>query len=256
MKLQIASDIHLEFYDDPKLRDFIDATDADVLLLCGDIGPPYLGSYDKFLAECSQAYSHVVIIAGNHEYYQFKNPDKWTIERTDMEINNIVAKYTNVTYLNNSSYKLNDEYIILGTILWTNIPKHMHIEAQMSMNDYRYIYTESSKAIPSITSSLHDTNIKWLRKELEQNSDRKIIIMTHHLPSYKMINKKFKDYPLNCCFANADDDVLSGSNVKFCFSGHSHSNTDVVINDCRCIINPHGYRGENPGFIKNLVISL
>lgn len=59
---QIISDIHLEC-SIKGLRDMIEVK-ADVLCLLGDIGSPFEKSYVDFLAECSGAFQHVLVISG------------------------------------------------------------------------------------------------------------------------------------------------------------------------------------------------
>ena len=64
MKLQILSDIHLEFgpFKIPK-------TDADVIILAGDI---HIGTAAVDWIK-SQTKKPVLYVAGNHEYYGRKN---------------------------------------------------------------------------------------------------------------------------------------------------------------------------------------
>ena len=82
--IKIVSDIHLEFYpsyrkvkklftlfkrdDDPKKSGI-----TRILGLLGDIGNPYRKSYQEFLLNVSKYYDYVLIIAGNHEYYNLSD---------------------------------------------------------------------------------------------------------------------------------------------------------------------------------------
>jgi predicted phosphodiesterase len=72
MKFIIASDLHLEFYKYINLSDFFDISSINesiTLILAGDIGYPYHNNYETFLSECSKLFKHIILIAGNHEYY-------------------------------------------------------------------------------------------------------------------------------------------------------------------------------------------
>ena len=66
MRLQIVSDIHLEFYS----QNFpvIEKHAGNVALL-GDIGKPFTYVYERFLFQQSETFDHVFVILGNHEYY-------------------------------------------------------------------------------------------------------------------------------------------------------------------------------------------
>jgi predicted phosphodiesterase len=45
------------------------------LALCGDIGNPFHENYVKFIRRHSERFSHVFIVAGNHEYYSGQNKE-------------------------------------------------------------------------------------------------------------------------------------------------------------------------------------
>ena len=70
MQIQIASDLHIEYINQPiDVDDFIKPV-APILVLAGDIGSLYL--YDqlhKFLSDLSNKFKHILYIPGNHEFY-------------------------------------------------------------------------------------------------------------------------------------------------------------------------------------------
>lgn len=74
MRIQFASDLHLEFADNWRYlkQHPLDKT-GDVLVLAGDIG--YLGddNYSKhpFWDIVSEQYEQVLVVPGNHEFYKF-----------------------------------------------------------------------------------------------------------------------------------------------------------------------------------------
>jgi DNA repair exonuclease SbcCD nuclease subunit len=258
--MQVISDLHLEFYVTPRLRDFVTKTTAKILCIAGDLGIPYLESYDSFLKECSEEYEKTFIITGNHEYYQHKNKSNLlTINDTNDLIKNITSKYNNIWFLNNDHHVLDDKKIILGTTLWTNIPEQYRYYAKRSMNDYKQSYYLKDEYLenitPNYTSLLHEDNVKWLKERLEEFKDKEVIIMTHHLPSFKMIAKKYQNNPINYCFATDLEDLLS-PNIKYWISGHTHDPIDVKIKNVRCIVNPFGYKAERVKCKKGLVLDI
>jgi len=81
MKIQYASDLHLEFRDNSRyLRDKSMIPVGDILLLAGDIG--YLGDDNYSLHPLwdwvSDNFRQTLVIPGNHEFY--KNGDVGTIQ--------------------------------------------------------------------------------------------------------------------------------------------------------------------------------
>lgn len=74
MKLQYASDLHLEFGENSRwLKDNPLIPSADILVLAGDIG--YLGDANykthPFWDWASLNYKQVIVVPGNHELYKF-----------------------------------------------------------------------------------------------------------------------------------------------------------------------------------------
>ena len=74
MKIQYASDLHLEFGENSKwLKDNPLIPSANILVLAGDIG--YLGDANyrthPFWDWASQNYKQVVVVSCNHELYTF-----------------------------------------------------------------------------------------------------------------------------------------------------------------------------------------
>ena len=74
MKIQYASDLHLEFADNWRyLKENPLQVTGDILVLAGDIG--YLGdeNYSKhpFWDWASENYQQVIVCMGNHEFYKY-----------------------------------------------------------------------------------------------------------------------------------------------------------------------------------------
>ena len=73
IKIQYASDLHLEFAENSRyIKSHPLKVVGDMLLLAGDIG--YLGddNYDKhpFWSWASDNFERVIVIPGNHEFYK------------------------------------------------------------------------------------------------------------------------------------------------------------------------------------------
>ena len=260
LKIQVISDIHLEFIENYKFDEIVKPS-APNLAICGDLGLPYLDSYETFLSKCSENFINVFLISGNHEYYQWKRQDKeiFTMDEVDKEIELIVKKFKNIYFLNNKCHILDDEHVVLGSTLWSNIKPKDYFDVVNSMNDYKQIYflKNNNKAVitPKFITEKFKENCLWLKNAIEQHSDKKIIIMSHHLPSMKLINDKYKNNSLNCCFVS-DLEYLMTDIVYLWLAGHSHSSFDLKIGNTRCLVNPKGYYDENPDYDISLVITV
>jgi predicted phosphodiesterase len=253
--IQFASDLHLEFYKSRKDFPLLKPS-ANYLVLAGDIGYPFHPNYKEYLELCSPNYKKIFIISGNHEYYQLGG-EKKTMAEIDNKIKEITLSLSNVEFLHNSSSTIEDDIVILGTTLWTDIPFEKTFQLSFGMNDYRTIFTGNppTQVTPSITSSLHKKNVEWLTSEIEKNKDKRIVVTTHHLPSLKFINEMYLNHPLNSGFATSIDSLIK-SPVCAWIAGHTHSCKSFVYNNVQCEVNSKGYPYEKTGFRDNAVITV
>jgi predicted phosphohydrolase len=258
--IQIASDIHLECYNNGNyiFTDIIKPR-GTYLALLGDIGYPTSSTYKKFIGECSMNFEKVFLISGNHEYYVSSHNKN--MNDIDDLITTIASAYNNVIYLNNDTYELDDDYVILGSTLWSNIPVGHSYIMRESINDYHKIYKDGRKIMPSETSHIHDKNIEWLVAKLDEYKHKKIIMLSHHLPSFKCVVDKYKGSDINYAFAsNLDHIIENNSNIKYWFYGHTHFTTQLTINNTICASNPCGYKYnsgiENKYYNSELIFDL
>lgn len=259
MKFQVISDTHFELKSNLKTVCLTESYPDTILILCGDIGNPFEDAYRKFLGEVKSLYLYVVVIAGNHEYYNLK---KSMIE-VDEQIRNVCDAFDNVKFLQNEVFDFvstdsSEEFMIFGSTLWSNIPKIYEGTILRSIGDYRYIKNFS----PSICNELNEIAIKKLEYfiSLSESLNKKLIVVTHHMPSFKLIDSKYKIYEsINHAFAN-DLDYLIKSPITAWFFGHTHCTIDTSINEVRVLCNPHGYNThgirENKNFKVETFISL
>lgn len=250
MKIQLVSDLHLELNNVNDYNDIISIS-APILCLGGDIGNPMQENYIGLLDWCHENYEKVFIITGNHEYYT----KDMSIEDINKKIENIADKYDNIYFLNNSHHVLSDEYVILGTTLWSYIKKDEEELVALLMNDFNKILDLNIKEY----NKLHFKCYFWLNNEIKKYNHlfgKKMIILTHHLPSFQVINEKYKNSCINSGFASDLELLIKKENVKYWFFGHSHTSCDTVISDCQLISNPYGYHNENNKYKKDMVINI
>jgi predicted phosphohydrolase len=250
VQINYVSDIHLEFYKKDcfdKIFHFPD--NGEILCLAGDIGYPQHDNYNKFLKYCSDKFKYVVLIAGNHEYYMGQSID---------EVNNMIqlicSQYNNVVFLNNSTYYCEEyDLYVVGSTLWTDI-NGLTNDNIVGYNDFNKIDSMNLDTM----NELHSKSIEFLSNELGrlEGSKSKVIVMTHHLPSYKMIHNKYKGSPLSPLFANNMDEYFEKYKIDVWICGHSHAIMKETINKTQILLNPMGYPGENYKTRPNAYFSL
>lgn len=228
LRLQYVSDIHLEYRNKiPIIK-----PKTNYLALLGDIGYPNQPIYHEFLKYCSQNWDQVILLSGNHEYWAkhtniqdnnvlVKNDyvNKNThFENIDLMISNLVSKYDNIHFLNNASYLL-DNHLILGTTLWSKNPDHPRILTE------------------------HRKSVNWLEDSIDKNSHQQIIVLTHHLPSYRLIIPKYQNHPNKHRYAT-NLDYLIKPPISAWLCGHSHCQFETKINNIYCGINAYNHFNE------------
>ena len=280
VKLQYCSDIHLEFLEQFPVRDvnisdfnnIITPGQAPYLVLAGDIGQPHFASFRSFFEWCSQNWKDVFYVTGNHEYYS-NNILNTPMDLIDDEIGRQLSDLKNVHWLclgcpgGNMSYDIPDTDIsIVGTTLWTDIDDNIVNDARMFMMDYKLImspHPHPTKGYipiqPYEISILHMIQKQNLFNEIKELSSkgRRIVVVTHHMPSYRLIAPRFEGSELNCCFTSHSDDLIRLPGVIAWIYGHTHDVRKTMIGKCVCAINAMGYPHEQKEtYSQNAVLDL
>ncbi len=249
MKIHILSDIHLEFLHKSNVELYINKinSDADILILAGDIGDPYTYNYLYFLKEISIKFQKVFLISGNHEYYN----KEYSIDDINNKIIQVCKGFNNIVFLNNSYYDYN-EYRFIGSTLWSLVDNTLE-----PINDIKRIKNMNIE----LYNKLHTNSKNYIEQILEQSKDKNCVMITHHVPSYKLIDEKFKnDYyeKYNRWFYSDLDDFFNNNQIKCWIYGHTHSKSQKNINNIDFICNPIGYRFEidKPDYNKTYVINI
>ena len=262
MKLQLFSDIHLELSAKgcSLLKRLVPHTFQDsVLILAGDIGNPCSKLYKLFVTEMAAKYLQVFIVLGNHEYYQplkrvydrklnkLTGKFRLSMDTVETELQTFAATLPNVHVLQMGTF-VYQRVRFLGCTLWS--PGSAQLAGMM--NDYSQIGGFSA----SISSELHTTHSAWLRVQLAMTSTEydHTVIITHHLPSYALIDDRYKEESTNVFYASHLDDLVMQADVWVC--GHAHVARQVTIGKCRCYLNPIGYATEITGWNKDLTITI
>lgn len=245
MKIQYASDIHLEFLSN---RQFIESkpfeVTGEILVLAGDSF--YLNETGKteheFWDWASENYRQVLLIPGNHEYYGgydiLTKGESWEWKFRD-----------NVGYYQNKVVTIDDVDFILTT-LWANIIDEAKGIAAMRMNDFRRIICDSRRFTPFESCNQHNQCLNFLQKSVEESKASKIVVVTHHLPSFQCFVRRPMMSMINFAYATNLEEFIENSRINLWIHGHNHENKDVTIGNTLITANHIGYvdYGQHIGF--------
>ena len=241
MKIQYASDLHLEF---PMNRDFILSggmvVTGDVLVLAGDIG--YLedvNEFDPFWDWCSENYRHTFIVPGNHEYYAWSDITQY------MSFKKMLRE--NVGYYNNVVETVEGTDFIFST-LWSAIaPEAMPLVVE-KMPDFTNIRFGSRPLLPIDQNEIHRECVAFIFKSIAASKARQTIVVTHHLPSLSLVAPEYQTSPITCAFATELQDKIESGGPDYWIYGHSHTNIDATIGKTQVVCNQLGYLKFNESF--------
>ena len=261
MKIQLVSDLHLEF----GYNVHIPNAGADVLVLAGDICDAkafkdprrniHNLAYYLFFDEVCDKFKNVIYIMGNHEHY------KSTFNKTADILRPALTQYKNLHFLDNQSVDI-DGVKFIGSTLWANANTEDALSAvklQFAMNDFRLIKVCGDKNNYRKFSPYdykREFNVSKLFLEDTLNTDQPCVVVTHHAPSFKSIADEYKnDIDLNSLYAS-DLEYLMKDNVKLWCHGHTHTPFDYKIGNTRVVCNPRGYPGEREKVNLELVMEI
>lgn len=241
IRIQYISDLHLEFFSIAKTIKLLNTipTNANLCVLAGDIGYPFQKTYEIFLKGMSLKFETILLIHGNHEYYQFEENQGKTMNEIVEKTKEILDKNNlqNIHFLHNSYFDLGP-FRFVGSILWTHIYDKRYLS-----NDYERVYDFSIETM----NEEHQKNRRYIESILQQSKyeNKKVIMITHHLPSFQLNHSKYMKYKeYHQCFASHCDEFIQDPVIGWIF-GHTHTKIDRVINDIPCVSNPIGYPNEN-----------
>jgi predicted phosphodiesterase len=237
MRIGLFSDLHLE-YNTLDLSKEIPKIDVDVIVCAGDIGSPFSKDY-KDLLRYLMNIAQVILIAGNHEYYNHSEFTKYHISMQDIEDQiQKVCDNIGVIFLQKSSIEI-DEVTFVGCTLWAD-PSATLGESEWS-NRYDAKYIADFVNVEDYIS-LHRDHKSWLKETLDIKSKNKVVVITHHVPSFELLELKFQGSNKNGYYLSSCDKMLSKADLWLC--GHTHVPFDKVIVGTRCVCNPYGYPWE------------
>lgn len=253
MLLNILSDLHLGQGALAAPR-----TDADVVVLAGDIGRP-----EEAIAWAAALGKPVLYVPGNHEFYGA------SIGGTLARLQALCAG-TEVRVLSDAQQVIGGVRF-LGSTLWTDFlldgdgeGRTVAVDQALRfMRDYSRIWLDDEllqRFTPVDSVTLFQRHAAWLAHALAVPHDGPTVVITHHAPAPASIHPRFAGSPINACFVSRAEHLLDGERVQLWIHGHTHDSFDYHLNGTRVLCNPRGYArdgvNENPMFDPQLVVEV
>lgn len=237
MKAQIFSDIHGEGWQ-PFGRIWKKVVpQAPLAIVAGDI---HSRNFEDQLNEISTKFEKVIAVYGNHEWYgrdiSWKHDPKSLAPNVSV-LDCGVTNFEDVTFL--------------GCTLWTdfrNADWFVMKSADDGVNDFHVITNHASIPGTRFTARAcldkHYKEKAWLKTAIEENRGKKIVIVTHFMPSYACVHPKWKQCStdiINYYFSAQCDDLIEICEAKAWIFGHTHDRRDLTLGEVPMYCNPMGY---------------
>ena len=243
MRLQLLSDVHVEFHADQG-ADFVRSLEpagVDVLVLAGDIavGAGIVSALRLFCEHYRDA--AVVYVHGNHEYY---GTDRESVVGFTREAS---AANRNLVWLDSETAEIGGQRFVGGPLWFERRPDAAQFKR--SMADFgqiagfeSWVYDENGRMRRLLAAELRETDV----------------VVTHHLPTQRSVPPRFSSSPLNAFFVCDVEELIEERRPRLWMHGHTHTSVDTRIGPTRILCNPFGYAGWelNAGFVDGMFVDL
>lgn len=241
----LMSDLHLERQ---KLQ-AMPTTQADVLLLAGDIGQ------DSSLHHLYARYPQVYQVMGNHDFW-----DEYGALDDIADHKNTFSP-ANVEIVHAFRAMSCASYAIGICTMWSRLTGEQKRRLPNVTNDCRYIRHMS----PDHWEQQNSWHQDALENFLATPYGVPKIVMTHYIPLEECTDPEYQGDPDNFGWVTTGiEEVLAELPPQcrpavWCF-GHTHASCDKTVYGTRFLCNPQGYytrKGwENPNFNPNLTFTI
>jgi calcineurin-like phosphoesterase family protein len=251
MRIALLSDLHLSMHPFEPRR-----TDADVVVLAGDLGRP------RAAIEFASRYEQpTLFVAGNHEHYGSD------LASTGSELR-ALARGTAVRVLERREW-IHRDVRFLGCTLWSDHRLEATAEARsIALQKAAELVRDFSRIrvaadfpelfTPALSRLLFEESVEWLEDRFAAPHDGPTVVVTHFAPSPQSIHPRFAGSPLNACFVSDLEARIARWQPSLWLHGHVHDSFDYRIGATRVVANPRGYAPggvvENARFDPELVV--
>jgi predicted phosphohydrolase len=268
MKIFVASDLHLEKYQDiDDYSMFLPNTFIpDILIFPGDIH--FAAEIHKLIefVKAKLPKAIVIIVAGNHEFF-YSN-----IDCTIRDLRRQYSGENGVYFLEDQSVEIHG-YTIIGATLWSdfstkfnNTNKKNAIKyIDRNVKDFKLISKGHSNEYYTTKDAIlkFEQSKTFIGSTLKKTNPEKTIVVTHFPPSLNILNMNYEssdENPISGYFTANCEDLIHEHKPLIWISAHNHWNANRKIGSTLMISNQYCYPWEenmnNTKFNRNFILNL
>lgn len=217
MKIQYASDLHLEFSDNSNYlkRNPLKPL-GDILVLAGDIGYLNDDNYSKhpFWDYVSNNYQQVVVVVGNHELYKY-------YDLAQIPQGLVCSIRSNVKCYYNAVIRI-EEIDLIASTLWAKIPLEEAYLTERGVSDFHRILYNDEQLTSAHFNQEHEHCFQFIKNAVSESTAKHIVVATHHVPSFRLASSDFAGSRINGAFTVELGQYIESSPIEYWIYGHSH----------------------------------
>jgi hypothetical protein len=180
------------------------------------------------------------MVAGHREY--FKCDREYPLRQL-----RAVCDRSGVKLLDRERVEL-DGVSFLGCTLWSDVSYRDY----WLMHDSIRVFTGHEDYLAA-----HARDRLWLANELKiqgpgPNPSRPTVVLTHHLPTDKLVHRRYRDWSQSG-FVTPLDGLVAQSRARYWFTGHTHESMQARIDQTLCAVSPVGYPQEQTRKVEKLL---
>jgi hypothetical protein len=221
MRIQIASDLHLESRPKSTFREILEPAVAPILALLGDLAPLNHPNLRPLLEWCSENWETVIWIPGCLELLGpgsgnegLGEPDLVT---PVARMKAIAAPYWNVSVLDHEGMVSTDGVYLFGLPFWKFPRDDGHV---WHPQFYRYVEAEPSQMDGDFQRAAYNADIKWLRQQTKATKEP-MVILSHTGPTTWVQEEGFVGDPDRSVVLPEIEELLRAPIVAW-LCGHCH----------------------------------
>ena len=256
MRLQIASDLHLELRPKMTFKEILEPRVAPALALLGDIAPLSDPNLRSFMEWCSENWDTVIWIPGKLELLG----SGFGLEESVAKMRTLVEPFWNITVLDHEGMVSEDGIYIFGLPFWKFPRDEGHV---WHPTFYRYVEAEPSPIEPEIMRMLYNRDIAWIRSKCRAQNEP-IVILSHYGPTTWLQEEGFVGDP-DRSVVFPEIEALLKTPVVAWLCGHVHqsvqfskewSDATGAKGSVLIATNPKGAPGQNLDYRPDAVVRL
>lgn len=247
MKIQVLSDVHLEFrrYD----LDFLSGLGVpgvDLLVVAGDLmNWTHQQRIEAVCARLATMARHVLYVPGNHEYYE-TTPQAATARAAAAATSGVVVVTAPNTVIFPGVEGGADRSVQAAT-LW--YPEAAVVKAGVDSQDGHFVGPDGRLRQWADYRWTEDL-APWVYEQhaaaqalLDAYVGPGSIVVTHHLPHPESVHPRYRGTD-NTFFLDDQAALIGRARPQLWIHGHTHEACDYVVGPTRVVANPFGYPGE------------